>query len=44
MTYIADAYRAQTACALSANTIVRSAFGFGFPLVRVPLTCPFNHD
>jgi len=34
MTFIADAYRAQTACALSANTIVRSTFGLGFPLVR----------
>ena len=34
MTFIADAYRAQTACTLSANTIVRSTFGLGFPLVR----------
>lgn len=32
-TYMADTYRAQTASALSANTMVRSAFGFGFPLV-----------
>lgn len=31
---MADAYRQQTACALSANTVTRSAFGFGFPLVR----------
>lgn len=34
MTFMADAYRQQTACALSANTVARSVFGFGFPLVR----------
>lgn len=34
MTFMADAYQQQTACALSANTVVRSSFGFGFPLVR----------
>ena len=34
MTFIADAYRAHTAGALSAIKIVRSTVGLGFPLVR----------
>jgi len=42
MTFIADAYRAQTACALSANTIVRSAFGLGFPLFASQMFVKLN--
>ncbi|WFD35116.1 hypothetical protein MCUN1_001965 [Malassezia cuniculi] len=32
MAFMADAYRTRAASAISANTIVRSAFGVGFPL------------
>lgn len=34
MAFLADAYRTRAASAIAANTIMRSAFGVGFPLVR----------
>ena len=34
MAFLADCYREHAASAIAANTMVRSAVGVGFPLVR----------